>query len=400
VFSPDFSGNNTRKEKQSNFSNHKKLNNIMATLKTLIVDDESGIRSGITRILSNFTTSYPFIEEDFDYELDEAEDGNIALEKILSNKYDIILLDNKLPGIEGIEILNSIKKEKLDCAVMMITSFASLDLAVRATNEGAYNFVPKPFTPVELRTAMESITKHLYLKRLTQNTNKEEKHFRFQFLSIIGHELKSPINAVESYLRIINEKQIGENIDDYKNMIERSIERINGMRTLITDMLDLTRVESQNGDNYKKDYNISDIAKRIIDTLEPMTEQKNVKVYTDIPSNCTFFCNENEINIIFNNLISNAIKYNVDNGKVFVNIMSEKDQISIIVEDTGIGMTQEESDTLFQEFVRIKNKQTQNIEGSGLGLSILRKIVDKYSGTVKVESEAGKGSKFIVTLKK
>ena len=372
----------------------------MATLKTLIVDDESGIRSGITRILSNFTTSYPFIEEDFDYELDEAEDGNIALEKILSNKYDIILLDNKLPGIEGIEILNSIKKEKLDCAVMMITSFASLDLAVRATNEGAYNFVPKPFTPVELRTAMESITKHLYLKRLTQNTNKEEKHFRFQFLSIIGHELKSPINAVESYLRIISEKQIGDNIDDYKDMIGRSIERIKGMRTLITDMLDLTRVESQNGDNYKKDYNICDIAKRIMETLEPMAQQKNIKIYTDFTSDNLFHCNENEINIIFNNLISNAIKYNLDNGKVFVNIESEENQFRIVVEDTGIGMTQEESDTLFKEFVRIKNKQTQNIEGSGLGLSILKKIVDKYKGSVTVESQSGKGSKFIVLLKK
>lgn len=371
----------------------------MATLKTLIVDDEAGIRSGILRILSKFTTSYPFIEEDFDYQFDEAEDGNIALDKILNNNYDIILLDNKLPGIEGIEILNSIKKKNLDCAVMMITSFASLDLAVRATNEGAYNFVPKPFTPAELRTAMESITKHLYLKRLTKNTNKEEKQFRFQFLSIIGHELKSPINAVESYLRIINEKQLGVSIDNYSDMIGRTIERIKGMRTLITDMLDLTRIESDKSD-YKKEYNISCIAQRIIETLEPMTKQKNIKVYSDFSTETMYSCNENELNIIFNNLISNAIKYNIDNGKVFVNIESDNKNITITVEDTGIGMTKEESDKLFHEFVRIKNKQTQNIEGSGLGLSILKKIVDKYNGEIVLESEPNKGSKFIVKLKK
>lgn len=371
----------------------------MATLKTLIVDDEPGIRSGIKRILRNFKASFPFIEEDFEYELDEAEDGITAMEKIQSNNYDIVLLDNKLPGLEGIEILNRIKKQKIDCAVMMITSFASLDLAVRATNEGAYNFVPKPFTPAELRAAMESISKHLHLKRLTQNTNTEEKQIRFQFLSIIGHELKSPINAVESYLRIMNEKQVGENIDDYKNMIERSIERIKGMRTLITDMLDLTRVQSQNGNDYKNEYDLCAVAKRIVETLEPMAEQRNIKVFTDFPNECKFFCNENEMNIIFNNLISNAVKYNVENGKVFVSIEKENGIVKITTEDTGIGMAKEEVEMLFQEFVRIKNKQTRNIEGSGLGLSILKKIVDKYEGNINVESEPNKGSKFIVELK-
>ncbi len=370
----------------------------MATLKTLIVDDEPGIRSGIKRILSNFKASYPFLEEDFDYDLDEAEDGLVAMNKIRNENYDIILLDNKLPGIEGIEILNNIKKEKIDCAVMMITSFASLDLAVRATNEGAYNFVPKPFTPAELRSAMESISKHLYLKRLTKTTNKEEKQIRFQFLSIIGHELKSPINAVESYLRIMNEKQVGENIDDYKNMIERSIERTKGMRTLINDMLDLTRVQTQNGNDYKNEYDICRLAKNIIETLEPMAKQRNIKIYTDFPNECNVLCNENEANIIFNNLISNAIKYNNENGKVFVSIKKENEKIEIITEDTGIGMTEDEVNLLFGEFVRIKNKQTQNIEGSGLGLSILKKIVTKYNGKIKVESEPNKGSKFTIAL--
>lgn len=370
----------------------------MATLKTLIVDDEPGIRSGIKRILSNFSSSYPFIEESFDYQLDEADDGLLAVEKIRKNKYDIVLLDNKLPGKEGIEILNIIKKEKIDCAVMMITSFASLDLAVRATNEGAYNFVPKPFTPTELRSAMESITKHLYLKRLTQNTNGEEKQFRFQFLSIISHELKSPINAVESYLRIINDKQLGDNIDDYKNMIHRSIERIKGMRTLISDMLDLTQVQSNNGNSPKSEIDICSIAKRILETLEPMQQQRNIKIYPEFPANCNFYCNENEMNIVFNNLISNAIKYNVENGKVFLSIIPEKEKLTIICEDTGIGMTNEDADMLFGEFVRIKNSQTRNIEGSGLGLSILKKIVDKYNGSIKVDSTPNKGTTFTVEL--
>ena len=93
----------------------------MSSLKTLIVDDEPGIRSGIVRILGNFKSSFPFMEEDFEYELDETGDGLEALNKIRKNNYDIVLLDNKLPGMEGIEILNHIKKEKIGCAVMMLS---------------------------------------------------------------------------------------------------------------------------------------------------------------------------------------------------------------------------------------------------------------------------------------
>lgn len=125
----------------------------------------------------------------------------------------------------------------------------------------------------------------------------------------------------------------------------------------------------------------------------------NIKIYTEFPSEYFFNCNENEMNIVFNNLISNAIKYNVDNGKIFVSIKQEKDKVIITTEDTGIGMTEEEINMLFGEFVRIKNKQTKNIEGSGLGLSILKKIVDKYNGSINVKSTPNKGTTFIVELK-
>ncbi len=86
---------------------------------------------------------------------------------------------------------------RIDTAVMMITSYASLDIAVKATNFGAYNFVPKPFTPAELKSSIENISKHLYLKRMTRQMKEEGKQIRFQFLSVLSHELKSPLNAIE-----------------------------------------------------------------------------------------------------------------------------------------------------------------------------------------------------------
>ncbi len=371
----------------------------MATLKVLVVDDEPGIRSGINRILRNFTVGYPFMDEDFDFEMIDAETGEEAIEIIDSQHVDIILLDNKLPGIDGIEVLEYINKKKIDARVMMITSYASLELAVKATNNGAYNFVPKPFTPDELKAAMEGITKNLFLKRMTRQMNLEGKQVRYQFLSVLSHELKSPINAIEGYLRIMQDRQVGNDLEDYDTMIDRSIERIKGMRNLIMDLLDLTKLESGKKVGEKKSVDIAEIARMARDTMEPMAIQKNVRTYIESPDQPEILADPDEMEIILNNLVSNAVKYNRDGGEVHITTTAKNGSAVIKVEDTGIGMNEEETGKLFNEFVRIKNEKTKNITGSGLGLSIVKKLVEEnYGGTIEVKSEPDKGSVFTVSI--
>ncbi len=370
----------------------------MKKLKILIVDDEAGIRSGIIRMLRNFSVGYPFMEDDFEFDAIEAETGEIALDIINSQHVDIILLDNKLPGIQGIDLLEMINKMNLDSVVMMITSFASLDLAIKATNNGAYNFVPKPFTPQELKSAIENITKHLFLKRMTRNMKEEGKQIRFQFLSVLSHELKSPINAVEGYLQIMQEKQVGESIEDYKTMIDRSLIRLQGMRNLIMDMLDLTRIESGKKKRNIKDVDLYEIGKLVIHTMEPLAIQRNVKINYDCDTDLKFATDSEEMEIILNNLVSNAVKYNSEGGEVFFSIKKQNNKLQIKVEDTGIGISPKEQESLFQEFSRIKNSKTKNISGSGLGLSIVKKMVTLNNGEIKLESEADKGSIFTVNI--
>ena len=371
----------------------------MATLKVLVVDDEPGIRSGIQRILRNFRVGYPFMDEDFDFEVIEAETGEKAIEIIESQPMDIILLDNKLPGMDGIEVLDYIKKKEIDTQVMMITSYASLDLAIKATNNGAYNFMPKPFTPDELKSSIEGITKHLYLKRMTRNMNREGKQVRFQFLSVLSHELKSPINAVEGYLKIMKERQVGDSLADYDTMIDRSLERIKGMRNLIMDLMDLTRLESGKKVREMKKVDLNQVARIAMDTMEPMAIQKNVKMFLDAPENLVMQGDPDEIEIIVNNLVSNAVKYNKEGGTVNVMMRPSSSALSIIVEDTGIGMSEEDIKLLFQEFVRIKNEKTKLITGSGLGLSIVKKLVEEtYKGTISVKSQPDIGSVFEVNI--
>jgi len=372
----------------------------MPTLKILVVDDEPGIRSGVSRILRNFRVDFPFMEEAYDFEVLEASTGEAGIEIIEHNLPDILLLDNKLPGIQGIGVLEYIRKKQFNIIVVMITSYASLEHAVKATNDGAFDFIPKPFTPQELKASIENITKRLFLKKMTQTLKDTGKQIRFQFLSVLSHELKSPLNAIEGYLRMTKERQLGDKIEDYDEIIDRSLERIKGMRTIILDLLDLTKVESGKAQREIVETNIMSIAHTAIDTIQPYSIQRDITIRLHGPDKVMMKADSNEIEIILNNLISNAIKYNKEGGKVDCIITDEEDKIKIDVIDSGIGLTKTEMDKLFQDFVRIKNEKTKNIAGSGLGLTIVKKLAENYGGFLKVSSEPDIGSTFTVTLPK
>ena len=368
----------------------------MATLKILVVDDEPGIRSGITRILRNFRVDYPFMDEAFDFEVLEAATGEAGIEIVNADSPDIILLDNKLPGIQGVEVLEYIKKNNKNIIVVMITSYASLELAVKATTDGAYDFIPKPFTPQELKSSIENITKRVFLKKMTHTLQDTGKQIRFTFLSMLSHELKAPLNAIEGYLKLIRERSNGDKLENYDIMIDRSLDRIKGMRSLILDLLDLTRVESGKAKRNIVETDVVAVVRTAMDTMRPYAIQRDVKMILNTKEKYLLKADAEELEIIFNNLISNAIKYNRDGGSVTVDFFSDGHCLSVSVLDTGIGLTSAEIEKIFEDFVRIKNEKTKNITGSGLGLSIVKKLIDNYSGKIEVESAPDKGSTFTV----
>ncbi len=372
----------------------------MKTIKILVIDDEQGICNGIKRTLQNYTLRFPFMEEDINFSIKTAQTGEDGLAIMEKELPDIVLLDNKLPGIQGIDVLDKISSKEYDCKVAMITAYPSLEIAVEATDEGAADFIHKPFTPQELRASITTITKQLYLNRITEQIKKEGRQTRFQFMSVLSHELKSPLNAILGYLEMMKDKQLGEQLDDYNHVIDRSIARANGMKALIMDLLDLTKIQTRVKEKEVKNVLLNEIASFAIDSVRPLAIQKDVEVKLHAEKDFSFIANPEDMEMIFNNLISNAVKYNKENGTVDCYINEEKGCIKIIVEDTGIGMSEDDKHKLFKEFVRIKNENTKHISGSGLGLSIAKKITDMYHGDIDVESEKNKGSKFTVTLSK
>jgi len=229
---------------------------------------------------------------------------------------------------------------------------------------------------------------------MTRKLHKEGKIIRFKFLTVLSHELKSPLNAIEGYLKLMQEKQAGDNIDDYQEMIDRSLSRVKSMRNLIMDLLDLTKIDSGKKKRDLRELDLELIVKSAIDGMTPLAVQRDIKLNLDIEKQLPIMADAEEMEIIFNNLISNAVKYNKDGGTVNIIVRSTPDEIIVKVEDTGFGIEKEDIPKLFQEFSRIKNASTRNISGSGLGLSIVKKLVDLYGGRIDVESVPGQSTTF------
>lgn len=371
----------------------------MDTLRVMVADDEPGMRMGVARALRDFRFQLPDINAEVGFAVDQVETGEQALDSIHAEPPDILLLDYKLPGISGLDVLDRIESSSSDILTIMITAYATLETAVSATRRGAYDFLAKPFTPDELRSTVRKTAARLILTRQARRLAEEKRQVRFQFISVLAHELKAPLSAVEGYLQIMNDRSAGDDEAVYHQMVGRSIVRVGGMRKLINDLLDLTHIESGQKQRKLSSVNLCDIARDAIETAAPAAAGRNIAIELHAGEPVVMQADAGEIEIIMNNLVSNAVKYNRDDGRVDVTLSKSGGEVRLAVADTGIGMTQEDAAKLFNEFVRIKNSKTRNILGSGLGLSIVKKIAMLYEGDAAVQSEPDVGSTFTVVLK-
>jgi two-component system sensor histidine kinase/response regulator len=370
----------------------------MEVLNILVVDDEPGMRSGIERVLRGVTFTLRDIDKTVSVKLTQAADGEDALAQIAACKPDLLLLDHHLPGISGMEILEQVQPETSDMLAVMITAYASLETAVSATKRGAYDFLAKPFTPQELKATVRKAARHLILQREARRLAEEKRQVRFQFISVLAHELKAPLGAISGYLNLMQDRVAGDNLDAYEKIVNRCVIRLEGMEKLIYDLLDLTRIESGQKNRRIEAVDFREMADQSIESYTPQAAQRDIDIELHIDGPTQMTADRGELEIILNNLVSNAVKYNRDGGRVDVAYKAADDIVTITVTDTGIGMAPEDVEQLFGEFKRIKNSKTQDILGSGLGLSILKKLAQLNGGDVSVISEVDKGTTFTVTM--
>ena len=372
----------------------------MHTLRILATDDEPGMRSAVVRALKDFRLQIEDIGEEVVFETITAESGEQCLEELEKQPVDILLLDHKLPGISGLDVLDRLEDQKTgEMQTVMVTAYASLDTAVSAIKKGAFDFLAKPFTPAELKEKVRKTATGIMLPRQARKLAAEKHQVRFEFISVLGHELKAPLAAVEGYLELLREQpELAENEVQRSQIFERCLVRTAQMRKMVFDLLEITRIESGRRQRFIEQIDLDEIVRCCVETALPEANKRGIEIKLDSAAGTMFDADRTEIDILLNNLISNAVKYNVDNGSVTVTITAHGSTATLTVRDTGIGMSKEERKRLFGEFVRIKNEKTKGILGSGLGLSIMKKVASMYDGEIRVESTPGQGSTFTVTL--
>jgi two-component system, sensor histidine kinase and response regulator len=366
-----------------------------ATLKVVMVDDEDALCQGVRRIVEKYTVYVADVLTDVDFSFRSFGNGDDFLQSLDdSDLPDLLLLDLRLPTVSGMEVLDELSRRGRDILAIVITAYATFDTAVKAMKLGAYDFLAKPFAPDELRYTLRKATNQLILSRQARRLAEERRRVRFDFISVLAHELKSPLNSVEGYLNILRLNAT----DDSLRMVERSIARVDGMKRLISDLLDLTRIESGQHRRVIRRLDLRILARTSIDLLSVDAARRGISMELGADGPIELDGDANELEMIFNNLVSNAVKYNRNGGSVAVHLSRRDDVVRISVTDTGIGLTKEECAKLFNEFARIRNHETANIVGTGLGLSTVRRIARMYGGDAEVRSAPGVGSTFAVTL--
>lgn len=237
----------------------------------------------------------------------------------------------------------------------------------------------------------------LITRNITEKRQLEQ--VKSQFVSMVAHELKSPLVAVEGFLQILQNDEIKITDDKKKEFIQRSYERVKSLFQLVNDLLDISRIEQRDKYRELEEVNLADIIKSTINLFEIESKNKNLEVKIEVQESLPFIkVEKEEIARLVGNLFSNAIKYNKQNGSIIITLSSDENYLNFTIADSGIGIRDIDKPKLFQEFFRALNKQTRAVGGTGLGLTISKRIVESYHGKINFESEYGVGTKFFVKL--
>jgi len=356
----------------------------------LVIDDEEMVRNSCAKVLTGEG-----------HVVRSAGTGDQGISAFKESRPDLVLIDLKMPGKSGIEVLEELQGEDPDVVKIVITGYATVSSAVDAMKRGASDFIPKPFSPDEL---VLIVTRGLEKRRLLLEKKAlaaGQEKIRRNMVSLVSHELRAPIAATVQYLEIIMEGMAGEVSAEARDLIRRSDVRLREMLEMIGKWINLAVFDPRKMAEHFEDVSLSEIALKAIDNQRSAADRKKVKITLESQKNLPSITGSRVcLEEIFNNLIGNAVKYNREKGRVVVRIHEQGDDICFQVADSGIGIEKENLPRIFDEFYRVDGRRNAPVQGSGLGLAIVKTMVDAHGGVVEVDSEFGKGTSFKVILPK
>lgn len=222
-----------------------------------------------------------------------------------------------------------------------------------------------------------------------------------EFVSMVAHEIKSPLNSILMQLTVVLDGLAGDLTEKQTDILSRTCERIKSLTRLAAELLDLSKIESGLINQDREELDLQDLVRRQVDLYSEKAGSKGIELSMTLPGeDIRMLGNRINIEEVVSNLISNAIRYSPGGGQVTVGVENKSDCMVIFVSDTGLGIPASEIPFIFDRFFRVKNEKTRFINGTGLGLTIVRKIVEAHHGTIEVDSEEGKGTCFTIFFPK
>jgi signal transduction histidine kinase len=228
---------------------------------------------------------------------------------------------------------------------------------------------------------------------------KELDKAKSTFVSMVAHELRAPLAAIEGYLDVILDGVGIEDPQKVHKILGRSRERTRGLLALINDLLAISRMQSGRVAKEREKLQVATLLKEVVELIKGEAIERQVVVSLETPDELPLIsANREDLTRVFTNFLDNAIKYNRPGGKVFIRAKVNNAFIEVEIQDTGVGIPKKEIDKIFDEFYRVKSKETQGITGTGLGLTIAKKILEAHNGHIEAESKLHQGSTFRVLL--
>ncbi len=435
---------------------------MLKTIRILVVDDEQSVRKVLSQVL-----------RDDGFTVTEAADGEEAIAAFEEKPFHLVITDIVMPGVDGIELLEKIKKRNPETQVIIITSHASMDTAIQALRCGAYDYLFKPFEDINLisavtKRAIEKIRltsenrqllaklkdKNVELeRRVAERTSELEKinlqltqeikeriraqdaaenanRAKSEFLANMSHELRTPLSHIIGFTEIVMDKHFGdlnEVQEEYLNDVLQSSEHL---LALIDDILDLSKIEAGRMELAPSIINLKELLKNSLKIIEEEAFKHSIHLTLDTDNVAgSIVADERKLKQIIFNLLSNAVKFTPNGGQVclsarmlnnwvirpgrrwndpqnlrvvekrFISNPANQDEsgkcVQISVSDTGIGINPEDQVRIFDRFERINNSMKRSYQGTGLGLTLTKTLVELHGGKIWVDSEGqGKGSVF------
>jgi signal transduction histidine kinase len=380
----------------------------------LLVEDNPGDARLITEVLRDIS------DLSSEYEVVYVERLSHALEVLQSDRsIDIILSDITLPDSRGVDTLKSLNDAAVRLPIIFMTGTNDEALAISAINFGAQDYLLKGKIDSELlsktlryATERQKFQNDMNTVLAEQKMNQQRiellaeqkrqliklNHSKDDFISIASHQLRTPASAVKQFVGMVIEGFAGEVPEQQLSLLRRAYDSNERQLNVISELLKTAQLDSSKIKlNFQK-VELNELIKNSIAEMQSAIDLRNQQLIVNLESKRYCEADENELQLVITNVLENASKYTESGKSIIITMTGDDDRTRISIKDQGVGISKQHMKTIFDKFSRIDNELSDTVQGSGLGLYWVKRIIRLHKGTIKVNSVLGEGSEFILEI--